>query len=111
MSNEPVTLPPGMTQEAFEKLAKKFIKKQAEKPKNTGVVVFADWESGNQKLRVYKDEFKGREILSIRKFWLPEGEADYQPGKGVTFFYEDIDLIIEGLQKMKEYCEEHPRED
>lgn len=71
---------------------------------------FACFESGSgQQVRVYRDIFKGREVLSIRKFYNSETNG-WQPGKGVTFHYEDIDDIIGGLEAMKEWLEENTKE-
>jgi hypothetical protein len=44
----------------------------------------------------------GREILSIRRFWRRSEGDEWAPGKGVTFHWEDIRPIIEGLEKMYE---------
>ena len=62
----------------------------------------------NKETRIIRDFYKGREMLSIRKFWRdPEtGTPDWQPGKGVTFNYEDIEDIVEGLTLMKKFLEE-----
>lgn len=72
-------------------------------------VVFKEMEySHDQIIRVFTDMFKGREVLHIRRFWLDE-EDEYRPSKGVTFRRENIDDILEGLQAMKTWCEEHPK--
>lgn len=95
-----ITLPEGTTKEQLlEALEKKT-------PSNSKPVIFKEFESGNNLIRIYRDVFKGREILAIRKFWKDDNE-NWQPGKGATFLYEDIEEIIEGLQEMKTWCEEH----
>ncbi len=103
------TLPPGITKEQFESALKKLASKTKEAPE-PGVISFGEWESGSQLLKVYRDTYKGRELLSIRKFW-QDDSGNWQPGKGVTLSYEDIDQIIEGLNQMKIWCEEHPRKE
>ena len=92
-----IVLPEGVTKEQFLKALEK------KTPPNSKPVIFKEFESGNNLIRIYKDVFKGREILAIRKFWKPE-DKNWQPGKGVTFLYEDIEEIIEGLQEMKTWC-------
>lgn len=74
-------------------------------------VIFNEWEcSGHQTFRVIADTYKGRILCSVRKYWLDDNE-ELQPGKGATIVYEDIDEIIKGLQKMKLWMEEHPKEE
>ena len=73
-------------------------------------IVFKEWETtGNQTLKVTVDQYKGRTYNSVRKYWLNEDD-ELQPGKGVTFTYEDIDDIIEGLKLMKKWLEDNPKE-
>ena len=67
--------------------------------------VFKTIEAGENEIRVYRDSYKGREYLSVRKFY-KDGQGQWQPGKGVTFQYENIDEIIEGLQEMQAFLEE-----
>ena len=55
--------------------------------------------------RVYKDIFKGRQILSIRRFYRDEETGEMCPGKGITLQEDYIDEIIEGLQIMLAWCE------
>lgn len=62
-----------------------------------------EYDNG-QELRVYRDFFKEKEVLSIRRFYEKDGE--WLPGKGVTFHFEDIDDIIEGLQSMQATLDE-----
>lgn len=71
-------------------------------------VIFQEIECGhNQLLRVYRDIFKGRELLSIRKFWREdEDDPEWKPGKGVTFHDEQIEGLIEGLQGMQTWLRE-----
>jgi len=103
-----VTLPPGMRAEDLQKLIDKATKPEP-KQGDLGFVLFGEWEIGvNQKRRVYRDTFKGKEYLNIRT-WYQGEDGFWAPGKGVTFFFEEIDRIIEGLRKMQEWCEEHPK--
>lgn len=61
--------------------------------------------SENLITRVYRDLYKGKEILSVRKFFKDKETGEFLPGKGVTLNHEDIDEIIEGLQTMLAWCE------
>ena len=64
---------------------------------------FKEIECGyNQILRIHQHLYKGKELLSIQKFWRKEETDPWELGKGVTFPYEAIDGIIEGLQTMQE---------
>ncbi len=106
-----VTLPPGMSPEDFERL----LKKETKKAKSSGedYVEFAkvDYGTGDE-LRVYRDIYVDRkgqehETLSVRRFYTDKDDGTLKPGKGVTLHYEDIDTIIDGLEKMKEWLEEN----
>jgi len=105
-----ITLPPGMTREEFQKVIDRFSQASPEtKASDPGFVLFGEWEIGvNQKRRVYRDTFKGKEYLNIRT-WYQGDDGFWAPGKGATFFFEEIDRIIEGLRKMQEWYEEHPK--
>lgn len=85
---------------------------EAQKPKiqtKEGRVVFATIETGyNKQLIVRRDFYKERENLGIQQLWRKDENQNWEFGKGVTFDYENIEEIIEGLQKMKSWCEEHP---
>jgi len=100
-----IQLPDGIDPEQFQSLLKKFMESgagPAAKDPSYGPTIFADFEHGtNKRIKVYRDWYKGREILSIRKFWLDTDNDEWKPGKGVTFDYEAIDQIIEGLTTMK----------
>ena len=104
-TNSPVqvTLPPGMTPEQFTKMMEKMTKTQ---PEGDDVVFKAIPETELQELRVVRSVYKGRELLALRRYWRKDSSEELQPGKGATFTYEEIDEIIEGLQKMKTWCEE-----
>jgi len=87
----------------------KFLAWQAQnKTQDRDPVVFGDWDSGTERIRVYFDYYKGRELLSCRKFYKDRDTGKWCPGKGLVFLYEDIQSLIEGLTKMKEWCEEQP---
>ena len=102
-----VELPEGMTKEnvenALKSLAKKAPKAEEREPK-----VFKTIELNDGELRVSQDFYKGREFLSIRKWYTDRDSGELKPGKGVTFTFEEIDSIIEGLTLMKSYLEENP---
>lgn len=101
-----IELPEGMSPEDVSRILEEAQKKR-NKPTGDDYVEFAKFESGHdQEIRVYRDVFKGREMLSIRRFYLDPVEG-FKPGKGTTLHYEDIDEIVAGLEKMKEWCEEH----
>ena len=104
-----IEIPEGMTEEEFKKTIQQMAKAGAKKAqKSEEPVIFKKIESGvNQEIRVEKTFYKGREILSIRKYYKEDENSDFKPGKGVTFNYEDIDEIIEGLKLMQEYLEEN----
>lgn len=99
-----VTLPPGMSPEDFERLLKKATKKESS---GEDYVEFAkiDYNNGDV-LRVYRDIYKGKEMLSVRRFYTDKDDGILKPGKGVTFHDEDLDEIIAGLEKMKEWLSE-----
>ena len=102
-----ISLPPGMTQADFERSIKLMQKKTP--IKSSEPVIFEEHEvNPTTLLRVYRDIYKNKEVLSIRKFWRKEEGEDWQPGKGVTLAFDDIDQIISGLQKMREWCELNP---
>ena len=103
-----IELPPGVTAKDLEKLLSKTTKEAKESEHKGEGVIFKSLESGDQELRVSQDWYKGRSLLSIRKWYTDKDSEELKPGKGVTINYEDIDLVIEGLQKMKEWCEENP---
>ncbi|KKM07212.1 hypothetical protein LCGC14_1736130 [marine sediment metagenome] len=102
-------LPAGMDPEEAKKALEGLLKKATDKrptPSDGDLVVFKEIESGhNQMIRVYRDIFKGREMLSIRRFYRNDVE-EWAPAKGVTFHDEDVDDVIEGLQLMNEWLAE-----
>ena len=100
-----------MSAEDFQKAIDSVTKQTKKKVPDEEPVVFKEWESSNNLLRVYRGTYRGREQLSIRRFYQEEGSSEWKFGKGVTFEYEDIDLILEALQEMKTWCEEHPHEE
>lgn len=58
-------------------------------------------ETDKKMLKVYRGEYNGHEYYSIRTFWYSEEEMEWKFGKGVTFSEDDVDELIEGLQKIK----------
>ena len=101
-----IELPLGMSPEDVQRILAKAAKKKVE-PTGNDYVEFACFESGHERqTRVYRDIYKGREMLSVRQFYLDEVEG-WKPGKGVTFHDEDVDEIIAGLNKMNEWLGNH----
>ena len=106
-----ITLPPGMTEEAFKKAFVRFSKPEKAPKKDNDSVVFKDIEDGPEKrIRVSRDTYKGRTYNSIRGWYTDQNDGILKPGKGATFKYEQIDEMIEGLQLLKSYMEDHPQE-
>ena len=78
---------------------------------NSQPVVFKSIETGpNSLIRIHRTSYKGKECLSIQKFWRESEGDDWQYGKAITFKYGNIEDLIEGLTAMKTWCEEHPEE-
>ncbi len=96
-----------LTEEQKAELFKEFAKKQERKPSEEEVV-FAEIEENNDLIRVYRGAYKGKEQLSVRKFYWDDEQWKF--GKGVTFKYDSLDEIMAGLQAMKDWCDEHSRE-
>jgi len=98
---EKVELPEGVSEEE----AKKFLKTL-----NTHPPIFAEVETGyNSLTRVHLLNYKNHKNLpAVQKFWREDEDQDWKPGKAITFQYESIDDIIEGLQAMQAYIEENP---
>ncbi len=102
-----VQLPEGITQKQFESMLAKMGKAE---PSPEPVIFKEIQTKENEVIRVYRDTYKGREYLSIRKLWRKDPSEEYQPGKGITFVYEDITEIISGLEDMASWCEDNPSE-
>jgi len=102
-----VTLPAGMTAEKLRNLLEK-----AQQPKSAldpAFVIFKELPRGDKnKLRVYRDTYKEKEFLSIRNWYQDDEDGSWRPGKGVTFSFDEIPEIIEGLEEMLNWCDEHP---
>lgn len=97
---EKMELPSGASKEDAEK----FLKSQP--------IVFKTIETGpNSEIRIHKTFYKNKELLSIQKFWREDDTQEWQFGKAITFHFEDIDDLMEGLTKMKTHLEEHPGEE
>ena len=105
-----IDLPEGMSADDFQKALASLTKKESKKEKkDQPSILFKVMECGpDQEIRVSRDFFKGRELLTIRKWYSENGTDELKPGKGVTFNYENIDDIVEGLFLMKEHLDEHP---
>jgi len=102
------TLPPNMTEEEFMKAVEKMNKPEKKAVTDTKPVLFQEIEAGHNKLiRVHRTVYKDKELLSVQNFWRKDESEDWQFGKAITFDYEVIQDIIEGLKKMKAWCEEH----
>ena len=100
-----IPIPEGMSSKDFQKAYEAFLKTQGRKQtqKEGEPRTFKEIECGyNQILRIHQHFFKGKELLSIQKFWRKEETGSWEFGKGVTFPYEAIDDLIEGLQTMQE---------
>jgi len=96
---EKVELPVGVSVED----AKKFLKTLPPPPR-----VFKEVETGyNSLIRVHQLNYKGRQLPAIQKFWRENENQDWQYGKAITFPYEAIDDLIDGLQRMKTWMEEN----
>ena len=63
-------------------------------------------QSNLKEIRVGRSYFKGRELLSARKWWRKNEEEEWLPGSGLTFSFEDIDELIEFLGVLKEKLED-----
>lgn len=82
-------------------------KEAAEKLLKAQPVIFSEVEvSYLKKIRVWKNFYKGKELLCIQQFYKEdETQEEWLFGKAITFPEEAIDDIIEGLAKMKAYLE------
>ena len=97
-----VEVPEGTTQADIDRALKAL-----SKPKEDSIV-FKQVESGTDgEIRVSYDTYKGRSFCAIRKYYTDKNSGELRPGKGVTFSYEDIEEIQEGLTLMQEYLGEH----
>jgi len=106
-----ITLPGGMSQEDFTKLLTNFAKKEKKASVKDGSIVFKTIERGPEKeIRVSRDTYKGRTYNSIREWYTDKESGELRPGRGVTFTYEDIDDLTDGLTQLQNYLEEHPQE-
>ena len=97
---EKVELPEGVSEED----AKKFLKTLPTHPP-----VFKEVETGyNALIRVHQLHYKGKQLPALQKFWRENETQDWQYGKAITFPYEAIEGLIDGLQQMQAYMEENP---
>ena len=96
---EKVELPEGVS----EKDAEKFLKTLKTHPP-----IFKEVETGyNSLIRIHQLNFRGKQLPAFQKFWRENETQDWQYGKAITFPYEAIDDLIDGLQQMKAYIEEN----
>ena len=117
--SEEITLPipEGMSKEDFQEaiaaMAKQGAKKvNSEKPHSEPKTFKVIEKSPNIQIHIYTDVYKGKEINSIREYWMAEdGESFVPTKKGVTYNYEAIDEIIEALQEQKAHLEEAKEEE
>jgi hypothetical protein len=108
MGNTVFELPDGMTPAKMQAILDA-AKKAGTPHKSEDAVIFADFEVAGGRIRVYKDVYRGRDILSVRRFYQDKATDEWLPGKGVTFGEEDIDEIITGLEKMNEWLTSQTR--
>lgn len=107
-----VDLPEGMTPEDFTKLLTNFAKKEKRAQKEDKSIIFKKIEKGlDKEIRVSRDTYKGRTYNSIREWYTDSNDGQLKPGRGVTFSYEEVDELIDGLTQLKTYLEEHPEEE
>lgn len=64
-------------------------------------------KSETQKLRIWRNTYKGRTFNSLQQMWRQTPVDEWQFGKGVTFHEEDIDNIVAGLLAMQVWYEEN----
>jgi len=102
-----IDLPEDMSPEEVTKALATLLSKKPKKEKiDDSSKIFKKIEAGPEdEIRVSRDFYKGKEFLSIRK-WYTDEEGTLKPGKGVTFQYEHIEEIMEGLTLMRDYLEE-----
>ena len=55
-----------------------------------------------EKLIIEDSEYKGRELVSLRIYFLSKEEEWLPTKKGVTFRRDQLDEVLEMLQKIKE---------
>ncbi|MAR93330.1 MAG: hypothetical protein CML06_21010 [Pseudomonadales bacterium] len=59
-------------------------------------------KSSTAEVRVVRDIYKGREVIDIRVWWLPEGQTEMVRSKrGVEFKKEKLAPLLEALAKVK----------
>lgn len=108
MEEVTVPLPEGMTQDQFNRSLQNFLTKESTKAEGEAKV-FKEFPAGdNQVIRVERSYYKGKEFLSTRRYWCTNLDPELKPGKGLTFQYEHIEDLIEGLESMKEWLEDNP---
>ena len=72
--------------------------------------VFKDILTGyNSLTRIHLINYKSSKNLpALQKFWREDEDQEWKPGKAITFHYEAIEDVIQGLTDMKSWLEEHP---
>lgn len=98
-----------------EKKFKKYLEEQEKKKSKPSIkdedpVIFKEVQTSDRnKLVISRNTYKGRESLRIQNFYLEDD--DWRFGKAISFHYENIEEIIEGLQEMQTWCEDNLGED
>jgi len=72
-------------------------------------VIFKEIEVTDTKMiRIWRNVYKGRELLSIQLFWKKDMlDAEWEFGKTITFDESSIPEILEGLEAMRSWCEDN----
>jgi hypothetical protein len=57
-------------------------------------------KGGTAEVLVTRQRYKGRSVIDVRVWWIPEGESELRPsGRGVTFDAAKLPQLIEALAK------------
>lgn len=72
-------------------------------------VIFKEIEITDVRMiRIWRNVYKGRELLSIQSFWKKEMlDTEWEFGKAITFDENSIPELLDGLEAMKSWCDEH----
>lgn len=77
-------------------------------PDNEDITVTTVQKNQNVQIRILVVDFKKNTYIHIREFFRRSESEDWQYGKGVTFPYDNIDILdalISGLQRIKKALE------
>lgn len=103
-----IELPPGVSKEAFEAA----LAKAASQPREEeDVVLKTVTKTDKSEHRIGVSHYKGREQLYLQEWYQERDDPTWKPGRKSTFHYEELEDVIDGLQRLKEWCEEHPKGD